>query len=128
MHKFIQNNLFYDYHAKSKSSLKLLCTKAYLYRKCTPIIVWGQVYWCSFQIPSAEIQRHSIMSFLCMSTYAGGTKLRFRWVNGKYQNYVWQLKECHPVLDLTLCYWYPVYLKIIHKLYLISQYLWHYTR
>lgn len=37
-------------------------------------------------MPSAEIQRHIIMAFLCMSTYAGGTKLRFRWVNVKYQN------------------------------------------
>lgn len=37
-------------------------------------------------MPSAEIQRHIIMAFLCMSTYARGTKLRFRWVNVKYQN------------------------------------------
>lgn len=39
-------------------------------------------------MPSAEIQRHIIMAFLCMSTYAGGTKLRFRWANVKYQNHV----------------------------------------
>lgn len=37
-------------------------------------------------MPSAEIQRHIMMGFLCMSTYAGGTKLRSRWVNVKYQN------------------------------------------
>lgn len=37
-------------------------------------------------MPSAEIQRRVIMAFLSMSTYAGGTKLRFRWVNAKYQN------------------------------------------
>lgn len=37
-------------------------------------------------MPSAEIQRHIIMAFLCVSTYARGSKLRFRWVKVKYQN------------------------------------------
>ena len=61
-------------------------------------------------MPSAIIQRHNIMAFLCMSTYAAGTKLRFRWVNAKYQKTMSETthKECHTVSDLALCYWYPL--------------------
>lgn len=131
----LNSGLFYHPHHATSSMVTWTFLLFYAWKnrfiiKYTPSTVKGQGYYWSFQMGSVKIQRGIIMAFLCMSTYAGGTKLRFRWVNVKYQNDVKETthKECHIVSDLALCYWYLLYFKIIHKLYLIFQYLWHYTR
>lgn len=50
-------------------------------------------------MPSDAIQRHITMPFLCMPTYAGGIKLRFRWVNVKYQN---DVKDNSQIMSYSL--------------------------
>lgn len=50
-------------------------------------------------MPSAKSQRHILNAFVCMSTYARGTKWRFRWVNVKYQN---DVKDDSQIMSYSL--------------------------